>query len=49
MGKETWLHSYEVAIEDIADELDTDMDIAESVLTDRLNVDPNYLDGYLAH
>ena len=47
MSKEEWIHSYECAIENIANELDIDMDEAELILDERLEKDTHYLDGYL--
>lgn len=49
MCKEVWIQAYENAVEDIAEELDIQMDAAEVILDIRLDDDSHYLDGYLAY
>ena len=49
MSKEYWLHSYECAIENIAEDNDITMEEAEVKLNNILETDSHYLDGYLAY
>ena len=49
MSKEYWIHCYDCAIEDIANDNDISMDDAEVKLIKLLDDDTSYLDGYLSY
>lgn len=47
MSKEYWVMCYESCVEDLCNEHNLEWDSAESLLLEKLDAEPHYLDGYM--